>query len=191
MKSSLIRMSLAKHIRQVASCGEDLCIEHDSREIAVLSLTPPRTGTKPLRMLSADAQSGWADLLSIVSVRGARYYFKLKPLADGPEMPRVYLYRTKSSNRFTKDWNEHRDAQIQKQAPADYVGPILKSQESLASALALIQAEMEKLNSTVQSLNQVQRWTFAAVNRDGHLLNTPEMGVVPPPKLNAPDDSED
>ena len=65
-----MRMSLAKHIRQVISSGEDLVIEHDSSEVAKLSLTVPNFGTTHKRMLVTDAQNGWAELLSIVSMLG-------------------------------------------------------------------------------------------------------------------------
>lgn len=177
MKSSLMRMSLAKHIRQVISSGEDLVIEHDSREVAVLSLTPPSSGTSPKRMMVVDAQNGWAELLGIVWIRGARYYFKLKPKADCPESPRVYLYRTEVRNRFNKEWNEHRAMERQEQSSDDTVADVLEMQSSLAEMLEKVQSDMAKMNDVVQSVSQNVRCVFAAVNRGGYLLNTPENGV--------------
>lgn len=187
-----MRMSLAKHIRQVISSGEDLVIEHDSRKVAVLSLTPPSSGTSPKRMMMVDAQNGWAELLSIVSMRGARYYFKLKPKAECPESPRVYLYRTKVQNRFYDEWIEYRKKQYQEQSSDDAVTNVLEMQSSLAEMLEKVQADMAKMNDVVQSVSQNVCRVFAAVNRGGYLLNTPENGVDVGRTLgNVRDDAED
>lgn len=182
MKSSTIRTSLAKYTRQVISSGADVVIEHDSKEIAVLSLKPPSKGTEPLRIKIADAQAGWADLLNIVALRGARYYFKLKPRSDEDQTPKVYLYRYKQCNRFVEEWNKHRSEQICSDMDA---------KNALEKALEDIRNSIETIAKQVGSVTQVVRWTFAAVNRDGHLLNTPEMGVVPIKRHHDPDDSEE
>jgi gamma-glutamyl:cysteine ligase YbdK (ATP-grasp superfamily) len=182
MKSSTIRTSLAKYVRQVISSEADVVIEHDGKNIAVLSLKSPSEGTIPLRMKIADAQAGWADLLNIVALRGARYYFKLKARSDEDETPKVYLYRYKQCNRFVEEWNKHRSAQICSDVDA---------KNSLEKELEEIRKNIEMVAKQLDSVTKVSRWTFAAVNRDGHLLNTPEMGVLPIKGQHDSDDSEE
>lgn len=224
MKSSLLRVSLAKYLRQVVDTGQEVTIEHDSREIAVLSLTPPRFGTPPMYIKMSEAQGNWAELLAIVSVRGARFFFKRK--SSDERSAEVYLYRLtgeESRNRFIDRWNEHREAHRrgQEQIPPSAVEKILDSHEAMrlgmahiAEAMATIQSQLEatanyakdaaqnseqaKAHSFEAKENaleakesseeakkhakdavQIQRIQFVKENRSGHILNTPEMGVVP------------
>ena len=170
MKSSLMRMSLARHIRQVISSGEDLVVEHDGKEVAVLSLTPPKSGTAPLRMKLASAQAGWADLLNIVSLRGARYYFKLKPLKDEDDTPTVYLYRYKQCNRFVEDWNRHLEQQKLSK---------VKANDELEGCLDKMKKNIDVVAKQLEDMRQVMRCTFTAGNRDGHFPNTPDMSEAP------------
>lgn len=240
MKSSLLRVSLAKYLRQVVETGQEVTIEHDSREVAVLSLTPPRLGTPPMFIKISEAQGNWAELLAIVSVRGARFFFKRKSSDEHAE--KVYLYRLagdKSRNCFIDKWNEHREThrREQEQIPPSAVEKILDSHEAMrarmadiAEAMAAVQSQLEttanyakdaaqsseeakahsfeaKENSLeakesseeakkhAKDAVQIQRIQFARENRQGHIFNTPETGVVPlrtaANTFKDPDDTDD
>lgn len=181
MKSSLVRISLGKHLSLVAKTGKDLRIEHDGREIAVLSLTPPSTGTPPLDITVTEAQGAWSELLSIVSVRGARYVFTRKLSGENPQVVQVFLKRTKQSNRFNDAWNEHREAHRaeQEEMPADAVSQLIDGHNTVLDRLESIQAQLAETTELAKKTEQTSRIHFALTNRGGDIQNYPESGVAP------------
>lgn len=172
--STAVRNDLLKKIVQVHETGEDIVITADGKALAVLTVNRP-LGTKPMLIKTTDAAQGWSDLLNLVSVSNARFYFSLKPKSPGSDSRFVYLVRGKYRNRFLERWQEHRENFAQQveapKAPQNELDSLEKADQ--------IFEKIEAIESALGGLTRQVATAFAYQNREGDLLKTPETGVVP------------
>lgn len=177
ISSSSARTALVQKIREVIDRGDDIGINVDGKEVVVLTLTEPYRGTPALKITTLEATHGWSELLSFISVMGACFYFKLKPIDDQKEVPRVYLVRGEFRNRFQTPWKEHKRKWTEQQPNQN-----VTQQEKDEAQSEKLDDLLEKFSEFGESLATLRRQFLVSVasqNRNGDIYRTPEFGLVP------------
>ena len=178
ISSSSARTMLVQKIREVIKTENDIGINVDGKEVVTLTLTEPRPSSTPaLRITTVEATQGWSELLNFISIMGARFYFKLKPLDDEEETPRVYLVRGDFRNRFQAPWKEHRRKWVEEQMSG--VDNQKEINEPNWDKLDDLHEKFGELEKTIESISRQIVFSVASKNRNGDLYAVPELGIVP------------
>ena len=188
--SSLARTKLSSVLREVWEEETPIAIKVDGKDSAMLSLEKPKGGTPPLRIKIKDARSNWSDLLDLVKVYGAKYYFQVRFQQDDDdddeETVKIYLTRAPEyKNKFQYEWQEHKAKNGKLCKPSDLKNRIDELSDELRENISSDVVEIfdETAQKISDEINRRISLTFAMISRNGDLQATPEIGIKPLTKI--------
>lgn len=170
--STEVRDNLAKKLMEIFDTKIDVEIEQNGQAVAILTTKKPQRALAPLRVKSEDAKKNWGELLQAVSLRNARFAFHRRSKSTG-EAYQIYLIPSPHfENTFAKRWSAHvADGKQRQNGETTPNRELLEAQNETRN-------QLEVLSKGIADVQEKLTLTFALINRNGRLYNTPELGVV-------------
>jgi hypothetical protein len=189
LSSSLVRTRLFSTLREIWEDEIPLAIKSDGKISAILSLEKPKSGTPPLRIKTKEARSNWSELLDLVKVYEAKYYFQVRfkkddddDSDDDGESVKIYLTRAPEyKNKFQYEWQEHNLKHGKFCKPSDLKNRIDELGDELRENISsdVIEIFDEAAQKISDEINRRISLAFAMISNNGNLQATPGLGIKP------------